>query len=142
MDLVRARTGASLLVVRIVRGIADLIARPPPHKTECAFLRHRLPFLLFRTSRDAATQGREGTHDDTGGAATAPHRVAPPVWHGVALTGMMWVSIALRREQKKTVWRWGPQCYPARRRSEDPRSLLTRLGTARLRERAQRALSR
>jgi hypothetical protein len=42
-----------------------------------------------------------GTHDDHQGVAPAPHPVAPLVWRGVAITGMMRASIALQRAQQK-----------------------------------------
>src|SRR5262249_20067548 len=94
--------------VRIIRGIADLIARPLPHNTERAFLRHRTPFLLFRTSRDAATQGRERGHMRTP-KYRQPRHTAWPLWSGAGwlVTGMMRASIALRGEQKKSCRAWG-----------------------------------
>ena len=39
----KAARWASLPVVQSVRGVADLITRTPPHNTQRAFLRHRLP---------------------------------------------------------------------------------------------------
>jgi hypothetical protein len=34
------------------------------------------------------------THEDTQVVALAPHQGAPPLWRGVAITGMMRASIA------------------------------------------------
>ena len=48
----------------------------------------------------------ERGHTMPPGLGNTPHRVAPSVWCGVALTGMMRASIALRRAQQKPGRAW------------------------------------
>ena len=58
--LVRARIWESFPVVQIVRGVADLIARPLPHNTQRAFLHHRLPLSSPQDIQRCCHPGQRG----------------------------------------------------------------------------------
>ena len=89
-------------VVRIVRGVADLIARPTPHDTQRAVLcQTRPPFSSAQS--DVSRCGRPSRCRDTRCQPRVSYHPSQglPVWHAVKMTGMNSASVALMRNQTK-----------------------------------------